>query len=286
MKRTQTVFSLLLVAAGFMDGNARSFGDALKRNEIKFEVVSVPGPRRMLLKIKNLLNRDTRVSLEPGRFFHNTPSVQPFVISRPVAIELDAGEEREVPIRAFCGNSSARCPTMNQRFNKTEMGPANLTEILQMMDKNRIVGDNLYQQVIWFYSNKHQLAAINSYDADEASINKVLQFICEKERLKMPAYTIKYKPAATGDELQFSGRPDEVEGKLKFNLGNRSDLHIQVLDSLGKQIALLEVHLDQPAGLVELPVTLRVVDYPLGDYIVAVSDESGKVLGSMPVKVS
>jgi hypothetical protein len=49
---------------------------------------------------------------------------------------------------------------------------------------------------------------------------------------------------------------------------------------------LLEVHLDQPSGLVELPVVLRVVGYDLGDYTVAVSDESGNILGSMPVRVS
>lgn len=286
MKTKQMVLSLLLVATGLMSGNARTFGDALKRNEIKFEVVSVPGPRRMLLKIKNLLNRDTRVNLEPGRFFYNSPSVQPFVISRPVAIELDAGEEREVPIRAFCGNSSSSCPTLNQKFNKTDMGPANLTAVLQMMDKNRMVGDNLYQQVIWFYSNKHQLASICANDADALNIQKVRQFICKQERLQMPVYTIKYTPAASGDELQFSGRPDEIEGQLKFQLTNRSDLHVQVLDSLGKQIAVHEVHLDQPAGLVELPVSIRVVDYPLGDYTVAVSDEKGNILGTMPVKVS
>jgi hypothetical protein len=286
MKNKQFFLSLLLLAVGLMDVNARSFGDAIKRNEIKYEVVAIPGPRRMLLKIKNLLSRQTRINVEAGRFFYNSPTVQPFVVSRPVAIELDPGEEREVALQAFCGNSSAKCPQENQKFNKTEMGPANLSAVLQIMDKNRIVGNNLYQHVIWFYSNKHQLASVYSYDVDLKNIQKVQQFICDKEGLKMPAYRIKYSPSSTGDELEFSGRPDEVEGKLKLKLDNRSDLHVQVFDAQGKQVELLEVHLDQPAGIVELPVIVRVVDYALGDYTVAVSDESGKVLCSMPVKVS
>jgi hypothetical protein len=286
MKNKQFVFSLLLLVVGLMDVNARSFGEAVKRNEVKYEVVTIPGPRRMLLKIKNLLSRQTRVNLEAGRFFYNSPTVQPFVVSRPVAIELDPGEEREVALQAFCGNSSARCPMVDQKFNKTEMGPANLSAVLQMMDKNRIVGNSLYQQVIWFYTNKHQLASVCSYDVDMKNIQKVQQFICNKEAIKMPTYKIKYSPPLTGDELEFSGRPDEIEGNLKFKLENRSDLHVQVLDAQGKQVELLEVHLDQPSGLVELPVVLRVVGYNLGDYTVAVSDERGNILGSMPVRVS
>jgi hypothetical protein len=286
MKNKQFVFSLLLLVVGLMDVNARSFGEAVKRNEVKYEVVAIPGPRRMLLKIKNLLSRQTRVNLEAGRFFYNSPTVQPFVVSRPVAIELDPGEEREVALQAFCGNSSARCPMVDQKFNKTEMGPANLSAVLQMMDKNRIVGNSLYQQVIWFYTNKHQLASVCSYDVDMKNIQKVQQFICNKEAIKMPTYKIKYSPPLTGDELEFSGRPDEIEGNLKFKLENRSDLHVQVLDAQGKQVELLEVHLDQPSGLVELPVVLRVVGYNLGDYTVAVSDERGNILGSMPVRVS
>jgi hypothetical protein len=286
MKNKQFVFSLLLLVVGLMDVNARSFGEAVKRNEVKYEVVAIPGPRRMLLKIKNLLSRQTRVNLEAGRFFYNSPTVQPFVVSRPVAIELDPGEEREVALQAFCGNSSARCPMVDQKFNKTEMGPANLSAVLQMMDKNRIVGNSLYQQVIWFYTNKHQLASVCSYDVDMKNIQKVQQFICNKEAIKMPTYKIKYSPPLTGDELEFSGRPDEIEGNLKFKLENRSDLHVQVLDAQGKQVELLEVHLDQPSGLVELPVLLRVVGYDLGDYTVAVSDELGNILGSMPVRVS
>ncbi len=286
MKNKQFVFSLMLLVVGLMDVNARSFGEAVKRNEVKYEVVAIPGTRRMLLKIKNLLSRQTRVNLEAGRFFYNSPTVQPFVVSRPVAIELDPGEEREVALQAFCGNSTASCPKENQKFNKTEMGPVNLSAVLQMMDKNRIVGNSLYQQVIWFYTNKHQLGSVYSFDVDMRNIQKVQQFICNKEELKMPTYRIKYSPPLTGDELEFSGRPDEIEGNLKFKLENRSDLHVRVLDAQGKQVELIEVHLDQPSGLVELPVVLRVVGYALGDYTVAVSDERGNVLGSMPVKVS
>lgn len=286
MKIKQFVFGLLLLLVGLMDLQARSFGEAIKKNEISYEVVAIPGPRRMLLKIKNLLKRDTRVNLEAGRFFYNSSAVQPFVVSRPVAIDLDAGEEREVALQAFCGNSSAACPKENQKFNRTEMGPANLSAVLQMMDKNRIVGRSLYQHVIWFYSNNHQLASVCTFDVDSNNIKKVQQFICQKEGLKMPTYSIKYKTAATGDELEFSGRPDEINGNFNFRLENRSDLHIQVFDAQGKQVELLEVHLDQPAGKVSLPVTLSVANYPLGDYTVAVSDESGKLLESIPVKVS
>jgi hypothetical protein len=286
MKSNQLIIVLLLVAAGSMETNARAFGDALKRKEISYEVTSTSGPRRMLLRIKNLTGRTTRVDLEPGRFFYNTPTVQPFVIARPVAIALDPGEEREVLLRAFCGNSSAQCPTDNLKFNRTELGPENLSTLLKYMTKQQITGDNLYQQVIWFYSNKHQIASIYSGQSDPKSNEMVRNFICAKEGIKIPKYTIQYAQALSGDELEFSGRPDEVKAKLNFTLANRSDLHVRVLDEQGKQIETIEVHLNQPAGMVELPVAVKVSDYPFGHYTIAISDEKGNVLSTMAVVVS
>ena len=286
MKSYSIMIGLLLVATGLTELNARSFGEALKRKEIKYEVVSVPGPRRMLLRIKNLLKREARIDVEPGRFFYNTSAVQPFVVSRPIALEMEPGEEREVAVRAYCGNATAACPSTNQDFTRTELGPENLCATLQMMAKNQIVGEGLYQQVIWFYSNKHQIASVFSGDADENSIQLVRQFICKKEDLKLPQYHLKYAQASSGDELEFSGRPDEVFGKLNIKIEQRSDLQIRVLDAGGNQIQLLQVHLNQPAGEFEFPVLVSVTDYPLGEYTIAVCDERGNVLSSMPVVVS
>ena len=286
MKIKQFVVFLLLVASGLTEANALTFGDALKKREISYQVVAIPGPRRMLLKIKNLLHRERRVELEAGRFFHHSSSTQPFVISRPVAIDLDPGEEREIPIRAYCGSASAKAPLVGQEFKTTDLGSKNLCDVLNMMSKYHIVSENLYQDIIWFYTNKFNVATIYTTDVDGALLGMVQKYICEKEGLKLPKYNLNYAPSASGDVLEFSGRPETIVGKFELKLEQRTDLHVKVLDAQGKQVELVEVHVDQPAGEIEIPMAIGISNYKLGDYTICVSDEHGNIISSMPVTVS
>lgn len=286
MKIKQFVVFLVLVASGLTEANAITFGDALKKREIRYQVVAIPGPRRMLLKIKNLLSSRRRVELEAGRFFTCNSATQPFVISRPVAIELDPGEEREIPIRAYCGFATAHIPDIGQEFKSTNLGNKNLCDVLNMVSKYHIVSENLYQQIIWFYTNKFNIAAVYSADVDRELLGLVLKYICDKEEIKVPKYNISYAAAPSGDALEFSGRPETIYGNIELALHKRSDLHVKVLDAQGNQVELIEVHVDQPAGELEIPIALRISEYKLGEYTVCVSDEHGAIVGSMPVTVS
>jgi hypothetical protein len=61
---------------------------------------------------------------------------------------------------------------------------------------------------------------------------------------------------------------------------------VKVLDAQGKQVELVEVHVDQPAGEIEIPMAIGISNYKLGDYTICVSDEHGNIISSMPVTVS
>ncbi len=286
MKITQFVLVLVLVASGLTEANAITFGDALKNREIQYSVVAIPGPRRMLLKIKNLIHSQRRVELEAGRFFHHSSKVQPFVISRPVAIDLDPGEEREIPIRAYCGFATAGVAMTGAEFKRTDLGKKNLCDVLNLMNNYHIVSERLYQNVIWFYTNRFQVATVYSSDIDKELLENVQKFICNKEGLALPKYNISYAPALSGDVLEYSGKPETIDSKIEIKLAQRSDLHVKVLDAQGNQIELIEVHINQPAGEIEIPIALRISDYKLGDYTICVSDENGNVVGTLPVLVS
>lgn len=286
MKIKQFVVCLVLVASGLTEAYAITFGNAVKKQEVSYEVVATPGPRRMLLKIKNLFKSERRIELEAGRFFHHSSSTQPFVISRPMAIELDPGEEREIPIRAYCGFASAGTPKAGQEFKTTEMGSKNLCEVLNMMSKYHIVSEALYQNVIWFYTNKKQIASVYATDVSMEMLGMVQKYICDKEGLMLPKYNINYAPSESGDLLEFSGLPQTIVGKFEIKLDQRTDIHVKVFDAHGKQVELIEVHLDQPAGEFDIPVVLDIKNYQLGEYSICVSDEQGNVIGSMPVTVS
>ena len=158
--------------------------------------------------------------------------------------------------------------------------------MLNMVSKYHIVSENLYQQIIWFYTNKFNIAAVYSADVDRELLGLVLKYICDKEEIKVPKYNISYAAAPSGDALEFSGRPETIYGNIELALHKRSDLHVKVLDAQGNQVELIEVHVDQPAGELEIPIALRISEYKLGEYTVCVSDEHGAIVGSMPVTVS
>jgi hypothetical protein len=285
MKTKQIILVLACVLSQALTVDAASFGSALKNREIKFEVKAVNGPRRMLLKIKNLLKKETEVTLEAGRFFYTDGEIQPFVISRNMIVMLDPGEETEVPIRGYCGNSSWGCPMLNQKFGRTSMGPDNLCNTLEMMNTKRIVDESLYQQVIWFYTNKHQIGAIYSSTSDSLTNLSVVRFICSNESIRPPQYRIKYRPATSGDELEFSGVPDVVEGSIQFNLEQAANVSLKVCDKDGKSVEMLGVYLNQTEGEIEIPINIDVSKFPLGHYTVKAVDDSGQVLAHKDIQV-
>ena len=285
MKTTQLILVLACVLSQAVPADAKSFGTALKNNEIKFDLKATEGPRRVLLKIKNLLKKEQEVNIEAGRFFYTDGNIQPFVISQNIIVMLDAGEETEVPIGGFCGNSSWGCPKLNQKFSKTNLGPENLCKTLEMMNNKRIVDERLYQSVIWFYTNNHQIGSVYSSNSDSLTNLSVMRFICKNENIKPAQYRIKYKPAASGDDMEFSGVPDVIEGALQFNLQQASNVSLKVCDKDGKSVEVLGVYLNQTEGEIEIPLSIDVSKFPLGSYTVKAVDDFGQELAHKDIQV-
>jgi hypothetical protein len=198
---------------------------------------------------------------------------------------LDPGEEAEVPIRGFCGNSAWGCPTLHQKFSKTNLGPENLCKTLEMMNNKRIVDECLYQQVIWFYTNHHQIGSVFSNNSDSLTNLSVMRFICKNENIKPAQYRIKYKPAASGDDMEFSGIPDVIEGSLQFNLEQVSNVSLKVCDKDGKSVEVLGFYLNQTEGEIEIPLMIDVSKFPLGNYTVKAVDDFGHELAHKDIQV-
>jgi hypothetical protein len=285
MKTQQLILILTCVLSQVLPTEAKSFGSALKDNEIKYELKAVNGPRRVLLKIKNLLKKEQEVNVEAGRFFYTDGNIQPFVISQNIIVMLDPGEDVEVPIRGYCGNSSWGSPELNQKFSKTNLGPENLCKTLEMMNNKRIVDECLYQSVIWFYTNNHQIGSVFSNNSDSLTNLNVMRFICNNENIKPAQYRIKYKPSTSGDDMEFSGIPDVIEGSLQFNLQQASNVSLKVFDKDGKSIEVLGIYLNQTEGEIEIPLTIDVSKFPLGNYTVKAVDDFGQELAHKDIQV-
>jgi len=287
MKISLLIFVMHLFIAQAVTAENLTFEDALKSKAIRYDVKSESGLRRMFLKIKNNKKHKINVAMESGRFFsEESGQYQPFVVARPVAIRLEAGEEREVWVEGYCGNSGASSPKNNLKFNRTKMGPNLLCEVLEQMNEHKIFSKSLYQKVIWHFTNNHQLASLCAQDLDSITLKKTIQFICSKEKTNPSWYSIEYANAVSGDELEFSGIPTQVKGTLSFYNPVRETISVELANESGETLLVIQVHLGQPQGFANLPLELNLSKIPKGKYQVRVINTEGKSLKEWPLNAS
>lgn len=287
MKNSLLIFATHLILTQAVTAQNITFEDALKAKAIRYEVKSETGLRRLFLKIKNHKKNKIQVAVESGRFFiEESGRYQPFVVARPVAIRLAPGEEREVWLEGYCGNSSASSPKNNLTFKQTKMGSPLLCEVLQHMNDEKIVSKSLYQKVIWHFTNNHQLASLHAQDLDSITLKKTIQFVCEKEKSSPSWYAIEYAAPESGDELEFSGIPIHAKGTLSFYNPKRETISVELANESGETMRVIQVHLGQPQGYANLPMDLNLSKIPKGKYQVRVVNTEGKSLKEWPLSAS
>ena len=131
--KTKSFIALIMLGISLnIQAQTIQFGDALKKRFVEFKVkAEYSGNRRMKLHVKNRRREDLAINLESGRIFMpETGNVQPFVVTRPVAIRLDPEEEKDIWVEAVCGNSSAGSPKEGLNFVETKMGSDFLIQTL------------------------------------------------------------------------------------------------------------------------------------------------------------
>jgi hypothetical protein len=153
------------------------------------------------------------------------------------------------------------------------------------MNEEKVISHGMFQNVIWHFTNKHQIASVFSNEVDKTTTDKIHRAICKLENIKPSWYKISYAASQNGDNLQFSGIPEIVHGNLEFVNPTRKNLNVEFTDASGKVINTLEVYIDYPAGNTKIPVKLNVSNLSKGDYIIRVVDENNRILKDWKVDV-
>lgn len=287
--KTKSLLALIMLGISLnMQGQSIQFGDALKKRFVEFKVeAKYSGNRRMKLHLKNRKKENLAVNLESGRMFMpETGNVQPFVVTRPVAIRLDPNEEKDIWVEAVCGNSGASSPKEGLNFVETKMGSDFLIQTLHIMNDERVISKSFYQNVVWHFTNKHQIGSIYSDSDDSLTQQKVTNLICQLEGIKSSWYKIKYEASASGDDMEFSGRPMNASGVLQFYNPERENLAVQITDNSGNVINTVELYVNQPAGNTSIPIGINIGQFQTGKYVVRVVNEKNKVLKNWDIDVS
>ena len=287
MKTRIILVCLMLWNSIGLNASRMSFGDAISRKLIKYKVISTfNGIRRMQLKVFNHSKDDIEVDLEPGRIFVSDKDyVQPFVVTRPVAIRLDKGEDRTLMVNAVCGNSRFAGPSEGNTFTETKMIDLNARAVLNMMADEKIIDNQCYQSVVWHYTNKHNLANL-AYYKSQPGMKKIYDKVLALENLSPTWYRLKYAPAASGDEMEFSGIPESVEGDLEFFNPSKENLQVQLTDKDGKLINTIEMMVDQPEGKQVIPIKLDLKAFKPGKYNIQVVNESNTIIKNWEMDLS
>jgi hypothetical protein len=287
MRSYFAIVCFLALACGQVSAQRVSFGDALKRKLVEYKVKAGNlANRRMLITLKNKRQDALAVELEAGRIFlPDDKNSQPFVVTHAVAMNLDKGEEKAFWVDACCGNSSAKSPKDDLMFSNTRMGQPHLLATLELMDKQKVVSHSLYQNVIWHFTNKHQIASVFTHDSDSSINNLVMKTICKLENIRPSWYNLSYVAAASGDAMEFSGIPEAIHGNLVFINPSRENLQVELTDSVGSVINTLEMFVDYPAGNSKIPVELNVSDLSKGKYFIRVKNEKSRILKDWEIDV-
>jgi hypothetical protein len=265
-----------------------SFGKALSSNQIAYQVTAEQlDARRMKLSVQNKSHSATEIQLETGRiFFPENDDIQPFVVTKGFQLDLEPNESRTFWVQARCGNSGANTPSSGTKFTSTKMGSEQLVSTLVFMNQQKISSTSLYQNVVWHYTNNHQLASITAGDIDAENQRAVLQQIC-KASGKSPAwYSLTYQESENGDDMSFSGNPKQASGKLVFINPTRENIQVQLTDSTGKLLNTLELFVNYPEGKTEIPFQLDLQPLKKGNYTVKVVNTTNTILGKWDLDVS
>jgi len=280
----------LLVSTLVCAGNiaaAESFEEALRSKTIEFEAVGDGKyDAKMKLKLKNRKKTKAKIELEAGRFFYpDDKTIQPFVVYRPALISMDPEEEKTVWVFARCGNSGLGGNYLATGFRRTQMGMPELVSILGLMNDLEVSSPQLYQQVIWHYTNNHKVSAIHCLATSKDTQREIIHAICSRKGMRIPWYRTYYKPAENGNDMEFSGIPDRIEADVELVLSKTSDLQIQLVDAEGKSVMFVGSLLMQPAGVRKVPIRIDAATLAAGKYTIKVLDQNGSMIDSREIEV-
>lgn len=234
------------------------FGKALSEGQILYEVKCNPNEnRRMQMTLVNTTTAPLEVEVETGRtFLAAAATVQPFVVTRMAVVHLEPHEKRVVWCHARCGNSGASSPNARTKFESTKMGEPEMIEMLQKLNAQRVTDDYLYQTVVWHFTNFHPASSVYSSRVQPEVLDEIRSAISAREVVPSNWYVSNYRPAAGGDDMEFSGHLESIHSTLKMKTQDGENICVVLKDQDGNIAAILGYYINVPAG--ENDYTIRI----------------------------
>lgn len=264
-----------------------SFRAAVSAKKISVTAVSTGGycDKSLKLKFTNKTCDDLKITVEPGLIFSpDDTSMQDLVVMGNEAVTLAPEAAGELDLQTFCGKSYAACPYPNRTYKYVRQADSNLIRTLLYV-KNNSVPIGLAQSAVWVFTNGHSLSSVYDY-SDPHGSETFLGYVAGLLKVKVPAYFIHYKT-----ENKYGQRPIAPAHTRVFTvmhwqpLDGYRNMHLVVFRENGTVYKTIEADqvIDKYGATVKVEFDPR--RDPVGNYVVKLYDDEGKVFGQKAVSI-
>lgn len=256
--KKQIIVSMMLLLPVLSRAGIVPLESALATGTVKYEVQYIPKDERcMALTLANTSGEPVDVQVETGRIFPALSNdVQPFVVTRMAVVHLGSKEQKQVWMHARCGNSGAAGPDRKTKFKGTMMGAPEMVATLEMLNAQRITDEHLYQTIVWHYTNGHAVSTVYAPGVHPVILNNLRAELSRHETVPSNWYISSYKPAAGGNDMEFSGQLESIHAILPMKTQEGENICILLKDEEGNIAAVLGYYINVPAG--ENDYTIRI----------------------------
>lgn len=278
MKKNLKLLSIFFVSAIFIASSSYfsvkyiSVEDAVNKGIASVEFSGKGGysGECVVLKIKNISDKDTVIRIEPGRRLVSADSsVQDILIIRELLLHLKGGEEQTADIFGFCCQSSNKGPRNKEVFSVGYMADSSWIKLAEFFNLNSYPVD-IIQSSVWVMSNNHAINSVNGADIkDKRKMGKLYKLLSDLKGLEydFPWYTLSY---VQDTSVVFSGKPDVLYGEVEYSLPNYSVVDITIRNESGSLIETLVNEQAQQRDKYTYKFNLRVRDYKPGKYFLRI----------------
>jgi hypothetical protein len=138
---------------------------------------------------------------------------------------------------------------------------------------------------VWHYTNNHDLSSIVYSDTDEQVYNAIMRGICERENKSLAKYQKTFKPAESGDDLEFSGMVERIKSDFNVVLEEAADLKVALLDNDGNTVKVLGYFMQVPVGTFNAPIDFEPSGIQRGDYKLSLVNQDNETIEQIPVNI-
>lgn len=276
------LFAGTVLACAALEGEAATYTplvELLEQGRIEFTPRGLGGHSGECLKVdvKNRTATSIRTSIPAGWVFVSENSdVQDLIVMREEVIALVPNGRSTVTCRAFCCEASRSGPDEDEVYRKGHPASEQLTSLARTVDSLRFT-DDIVQSAVWVLSDQHDIASLGALDgtASDTLRNRLSALSGQPS----PRYTVRY---AEDERMACSGRPESISRIVSVARGVPDRLTIVVRSDAGRLMQVIQDRQPIEAGPAQVPVEVKVLDWPKGRYAIHAWTEGSNEVQRLP----